>query len=380
MRREAIKQMVASHGGEGFVRMFIEMLGEKKFKPEDVSLKGLWEGLVGPVEETLQQGRQAGGKLSYMLPRGFGRKEAVTSSLFPIALGAMIAAKGIEGYNEQPYIGEQLVTTFDSKMKVDTIPGFTALDGPLEVDEGEEYEDSSFGEKFVTLEARKRGRILSVTEEAIIFDQSGQILMKAKGLGGRMKLDKETRILKGVIDILNTVYKPSNVAEALYSAGHGNLVVSNAMVDWQNIDTCLRQAAQMTDEKGNPIAVNLSQLLIPRALWATAMRITNATMVRNQSATADPQMATYSSSPFAGQFSPITSPILDGFSTSTWYMGDFKRTFWYKQIFPLQTLAANPGSEDEFERDIKFRFKMREYGDVGAVDFRHVFKNIAAAS
>ena len=51
----------------------------------------------------------------------------------------------------------------------------TALQGPKEVGEGMPYEEASFGDKYVTTVEAKKGRLLSITEEDIHFDQTGDV-------------------------------------------------------------------------------------------------------------------------------------------------------------------------------------------------------------
>ena len=75
----------------------------------------------------------------------------------------------------------------------------------------------------------------------------------------------------------------------------------------------------------------------------------------------------------------LASPFLDAAEgadqwadASDWLLGDFKRQFVYKEIWPLQTLRQAAGNEEDFRRDIVALFKVREYGDVNAIDHRWV--------
>lgn len=376
MRRDEIKRLVEAYGPAAFVRRFAGLLCEKKIKPEQVSIRALWEGLVGPVEETLHGAHQVVNEIHFV-----GLREEVGTTAFPKATGALLAAKVIEGYQAPGFIGDRLVSVMPSRRRTETIVGFTGVDGPLEVEEGMPYEDSDIGEKYVTSTAAKRGRIISVTEEAIMEDQTGQLLRRAALIGEKTRQDKERRILKGVTGNDANVYKPSGTAADYYSAGNANVVTSNSLVDWTDVDGAMQKFAGFKDEKSDEIAVFPRQLLVPYALLVSARRIVNATEVRenaNPSAGTADKM-TVSPNPFAGMFEVLTSPIMDGFTngTTNWFLGDFPKGFFYHEIWPIQTLAAKEGHEDEFDRDVVFKYKVREYGGINAVDYRYAVKSSA---
>lgn len=375
LRRDDIRRLKDHHGEQAFIKTYIKMLTDGKIKAADQSLRALWEGLVGPVDETLGNTRQRGGALHYVT----GRREGIASSAFPILTGALLASMVIEGYKTLDDSMDKLVTLMPSTKKVETIPGLDALAGPLEVDEGEKYEDTSFGEKYVTASSVKRGRILTITEETIIYDQLGIILPHAKMLGEKMRLDKNRRIARVIADVDATAWKPQNTATAIYSAANGNLIGSNALVDWVNIDTVFKKIAEQTDENDDEIDIMVRTLLVPRALYVTAKRIASATMTRVTAQAADPDVMVESSSPFAGDLDPVSSQLFDRHSTTNWFMGDFPRAFGYKEVFPIQTVAAPPGHEDEFDKDVKFKFKVREHGDPFCRDPKYVYKSQAAA-
>ena len=378
MRRDEVKSLVEAHGPEAFTYKLVDLLGQGKVKPEQVSIRGLYEAMVGCPEDTIHGIHAGHNRLGYIMPRS--RKEEVGSTMFPVASGALIAAKVIQGYEAVGYIAENLVEFMDSKHKVETMVGFTALDGPKEVAEGKDYEDSDIGEKFVTMQAAKRGRLIAITEEAILFDQTGQLLLRAQRLGERVRLDMEKRILKAVTGNDGQAYKPSNAATDIYSSGNKNQIAANALVDWQNVDACLKQTAKQEDEKAEIIVVNTPQLLVPRALLGTALRVTSATQIRQHDPVVAPQVATYSPSPFSGMFTPLSSPLMDSLSgtgATDWFMGDFKKAFIYQRIYPLQTLAAIAGNPDEFKKDIKYLYKVREFGGVACIDHRYVYRNQA---
>jgi hypothetical protein len=389
MRRDEIRRIMtrlteANGGGQigrriaedKFCRQFIALLESGKLKPDSVSLRGLWEGLVGPAEETLMLGQRMTNKLHYVHMR-----EETGSTAFPKVTGALIAAKVIEGYNlPNSMIGDELVEPMASRLKTETITGFNAVEGPLDVEEGEEYQDSSIGEKYVTTTAQKRGRIISLTEELIFFDQTGQVTRRAMRLGEKARLDRENRIIKGVTGADANVYKPSGTATTLYSTGHANLKASNALVDWTDIDGVMQTVAAQTDENGDKIVVVPDILLVGWAKRFTALRIVNATEVEDRPSLGTGVTAAVSGNPLRGSgIRVLSSPLVDSHITA----GDFfltqRRAFGYQEVWPLQTLVARQGHEDEFNRDVVFKYKVREFGNVFCLDHRLTYKSKEAS-
>ena len=245
MKALEIRAVIESHGGgiggrQAFVNSYLNSLlegvklpngREVKKRPEDFSFRALWEGMVGDVADTLPRGLiNLNGNQQYTA-------EAIDSTMFPIATGNIITRRVIDAYNMPGLVGDMLVETMQSNLRSETIPGFSEAQSPLEVKEGDDYKEASFGEKYVTTETSKKGRIISLTEENIIFDQTGQILIRARRIGERIALEREKTILDGVTGVNTNVYKPSGVATALYSAGHNNLNTSTGLVDWESIDT-----------------------------------------------------------------------------------------------------------------------------------------------
>jgi hypothetical protein len=401
MRVADIRSMVKEFGQQGFVTVLADCLEGRdqqgkevpKLRPESVSLRALFEGMVGPCEEYLPSMRSAG-RLNYV-----EMQEAVDSTMFPSATGVLVASKVIDGYNAPGMIGDQLVTTMPSRLKSERIVGFTSLEGPQEVPEGMPYQESSFGEKYVTTQTAKKGRILEVTEEAIYFDQTGQILMRAQRLGEQTAEERELTILAGVLDVgsaavgIKDVYFPSGTAASLYAAGNANLLATaTPLVDWTDVDEAMRHHAEnIRDDRAVvgerlPIVWMPKVLLTARRLAGTAAQILSATQVMAQPAAGDASVRMFGGNPVA-QMLPglrnLSSPLIDYLAGVTgsrfddsrdWLLGDFQKQFIWQEIWPLQTLRSRQDDEPAFRRDIIARFKVRYYGGINALDHRYVIK------
>lgn len=374
MNGASLKRLVESEGAEGFYRKVVQLLDEKKVTVDDFSYGELAEacGVRGNLRNN------AASMLAEASP-------GASTALFPVVTSELLGRKIIEGYeNDEDWIGHHLVTVSKgNRVRNQKIAGFTALAGPLVVEEGHPYEDSTFDEKYVTSAELKKGRILSINEELIDLDQTGEINRRAMLLGYYLRQDKERFIVRQVQDVDQTVYRPSGTATALYSSANQNYIgVGGAtgydaavpLVDHTDIDH-IRQyrATQVKDDRVDgtplPITTRVRQLLVPEALDMTARTVVNATQIRR---TADSKETIFANP--VPNLAVLSSPFVDEVDADNYYAGDFKRQFLWTEIWPVQTFLQRGDSEARFERDVILRVKVREYGGISAVETRDVTK------
>jgi hypothetical protein len=303
--------------------------------------------------------------------------EAVSSDMFPQITGELINSEVIKGYAIPNLIGDMLCRTVQAQHETERYVGFTASERPKEVLQGAEYESSDLGEKYVTVTHNKFGRLIDVTEEAIMFDQTSQILTRARGVGQKAGLWREQLIVEGVQDVVSLtpkrrIFNPSGTGVALYRTSPSGVRPQNSRGSTPFGEEGLKQANKlfhsMTDENGDFInaGILLSQLLFPYDLWVEVMQMAKSTLV--------PEGTENAVNIWKGTYEPLTSPYVTRQNTTTWYLGNFKEQFVWSQIWPLQTFQMKPGNETEFRRDVKFTFKVRLYGGIGAVDDHYVLK------
>ena len=374
-----LKRLVEDKGIQPVAAMVCDMIRKRKFTPEEkasLSVRNIWESFIGPVDDTLTYGKVRQGFIDMKEV-----KEAdVRSTAFSNITGVLLADMVIEGYESVKGIGDQLTRLYQSTQKDERVPGFSAAENVETVNEGEPYSEAGLFDKYVTTGTPlKKGRVISITEEAIYFDQTGMLLDRAFMLGERAALAKEKAILQAVLGLVNS-YFPSGTASTLYSAAP-YVVASNALADWTNVETAeVSGLAEMTDEEGEAILVVANTLLVPTALKRTAERIMNATEVADGD-WGDTGVKTYSRNPVGGQYKVLSSPLVHKLQTTNpttnWWFGDFQRQFRWKQIWPLQTFRAPANHPDKFDRDIVDKFKVRFYGCAFAMDNKYVVKNTA---
>ena len=199
MHGTSLSTLIESHGPQGFYHKVCQLLNEKQLTPDDFSYHELAEACgVLPHLRSLRESPLSDGPVSTLLSES---SPGVSTSLFQVVTGELIGRKVIEGYaDDSGFIGDRLVTVMPSRLRNSRIAGFTALAGPSEVPEGHPYEESSFTEKSVTTLESKQGRILSINEELIAFDQTGEINRRAMALGYYLRQERERTIVRAVIE------------------------------------------------------------------------------------------------------------------------------------------------------------------------------------
>lgn len=387
----SLRSLIESHGPAGFYHKVVELLNERQVTPDDFSYHELADACgVLPRLRSLPQAPPASvTALSESNP-------GVGANLFQVVTGELIGRKVIEGYEDDAgFIGDQLVTVVPSRFRNTRIAGFRALAGPTEVPEGHPYEESGFEEKYVTTLESKQGRILSINEELIAFDQTGEINRRAMALGYYLRQERERAIVRAVTDADAAagryVYRPAGQGVALYKTdgshrnyvGAGNTTSPDydaavPLEDWTDIEEVLAyRATQVKDDRVDgdqrPIVAPARQLLVPEGLRGTARRIVNSTEVQVSTDDGDTRFA----NPIHGTLEVLSSPFIDeqgDGAASHWYLGDFRRQFIWTEIWPVQTFLQRTESEAAFERDVVLRVKARYFGGISAVDTLFVTK------
>ncbi len=388
-----LAELVESLGAEGFYRKVCQLLNEQQVSVNDFSYYDLARACgVLPRLSRLQEAGPVTGRGGLLLESNPG----VRSHLFQVMTGELIGRKVLEGYEDDAgFIGDQLVQVLPSKSRSLKMAGFRALAGPESVYEGHPYEESTFAEKYVTSLEAKQGRILSISEELIAFDQTGEINRRAMALGYYLRQERERVIVRAVTDADagtgGYVYRPSGVGTSLYAVdgslrnwmGVGNTTSSSfntavPLTDWKDVEEVLHyRATQVRDDRvdgtSRPIVAPAKQLLVPERLRGTALSIVNATQIDVVGEHGQMRYA----NPLSGTLSVLSSPFIDeqgGQAVNDWYLGDFRRQFVWTEIWPVQTFLQDGESQAAFERDVVLRVKARYFGGVSAVDTVYVTK------
>lgn len=322
----ALRDLHEQLGDKGTIKTFREMLSDGTLDPEDCSLREI--------------------------------RESISSDMFPNLTGELINSTIIREFEALDTIGNQLCTVTKSNKEIDNIAGFDAVEMPEEVQQGREYNESDWGEKYVTSQNKKFGRLLTITEEAVYFDQTSQILNRARGIGQKAALHKERQIVYGVQDITDyESYYPDGTQTALFSSANGNLVTSNPFGE-EGLQDVLTSIHEQTDEQGDPIYIPKSAAIClhPIHIFVQVNQMADSAKV--------PEGVENAKNVFQGMFTPLTSPFVSDQSSTTWYYGDPLKAFLWTEVWPLQTFTQKKESDEMFKRDLAARYKVRYYGNL----------------
>lgn len=383
MKGVSLKKLVESHGPAAVVEEIVPLLWtddqRERLRPEDFSIRELWEAMVGPVESTLAQAMASSRPGFHSTPL----VEAQQSTAFSIVTGNIIAAQIQQAYDDHPGVLDQLVERYGSSQRTERFAGFQSFGGIETVPEGKPYPETGFFDKGVEgPEPDKRGVAITLTDETVLYDKTGQVLGKARDIGRGMKKDREKHGIHAIEDLSATYYCFFPLVDgvptrtALYRAAAAgaewyNKTVNSASItlqDWTDIDEAAALFGAMTDEAGEPIYVEGSVLLVPRALVATALRIIGATSLETtpaftagthtQYTTVTPNIVQALAN-VGGMPKPVTSPYMS--SATTWYFGDPKSQFVEQEIWPVQTVELPPDQRKDILTGFRARRKSRVY-------------------
>ena len=372
--RRSFRNLYEQDQGE-FFRLLPEVLSEGHLQLSEFSVRDLFEDFVDGGREIID---------SWSPKRGDGHgimlteAGAVNTSAFTNISGQVVYTKVREAFQDTEFLWPQLVETVPTEFNGERIPGMGRIgDEALAVGESENYPMAGFSEEWIdTPKTTKRGMIVPLTKEVIFFDRTNLLLQRAGEVGNWLGVNKEKRVLDVVTGQTNN-HKYKGTSENTYGNTFtgftlDNIAGSNALVDWTDVETAEQLFAEMKDPiTGEPINVVPTTMIVPTALKHTAARIVNATEVlygaRTTSATATGQdsagTVTRSASPQFNYNILSNAYVSDrGSSTTTWYLGDPKKAFWYMENFPLSTIQAPANSHDEFHRDIVQQWKASERG------------------
>lgn len=354
-----------------------EAIKTGELKLEDISLRDVAEATLGlDVVRTLGN---ANSDSAFIAVRE--SVAPVNLSAFTNITGQMVYQGVYDAYSAPEYIGEQLVTMETSREDNTRIPGLAEItEDAIEVEEGNEYQDVKFGEDYIDVPAsKKRGMKIGITREMLFFDRTGQVLDMARSVGDALALNRERRIMDVVLGIDNTFKRKGVTRQTYITAAEDptdprvNEIVKT-LTDWQSIDAAMQAFEAMSnDATGNakrPITVQPKVLLCTAAKIATARNILNSTEIRVTKAGAETQ--TIANNPVAAMVTPITSPwfkrrlvtaggLAAAVADDYWYIGDPKKAFRYRTLFPMQVISASH-DKDQFDRDVVAQFRADERG------------------
>jgi len=379
-----LKRHVSYEGSQKAAQHLVRGLDQGFFKPDDFSVKELFEALHDDGGELLRNiGRGKSGGMNLL-----EAANAVDTSAFTGIIGQIVFNRVKEAYSDPEFLWPQLCETMTSTFAAgERIPGIGRIGDKAEiVNEGEAYPTVGLNEEFIdTPPTRKRGMIVPVSREIIIEDRTGMLLKAAGETGHWLGLNKEKRVIDVAIGAVNN-YKRNLTATNTYltSGAYINSQTGNALDGSGNEWRALEKADLLFDaildpNTGEPIIISPDVLLVPTALKRTAERIINATGIQTVDMRVNAAtIRTESGNPYGGKgLKVLSSPYIKVRSTSAtrWWYGVPKKAFLYISIWDIETLQAASNSEQEFTMDIWLRYKCSEKGVAAVQEPRFMTQN-----
>ena len=351
-----------------------------KIKPEDFSVRALFEELVDPNHEM-----RADTDTKRIA-------EAVTSSAFPTISGTVINATIIPAYQVALGPTEKLVTeAMATKTSREEVAGWTA-GGPFTMrPEHTSYEEDTLTEKYWSIDKYDFGKIISLTREAIFDDRTGDLITRARNLGQkggllRAKIITKTlevgiRTEQGEAASQAAVYKgTATTASNFYNASHAalldlagvnkNLQATNGLGIAGALNTTNALFTKMLDEAGEEIGIVADTLIYPSALHETAMELLYGSTKRGVSYSEG-----HMDNIWEGRFEPCELPFLS--SDTTWYLGSPKKQMLWLWVWKPETKVQTADSESAFSAQIVLRYRFSWFGGCAHTDYRFIIKNTA---
>lgn len=384
MNGQSLKSIYEAQGAAATVALLSEALKTKELSPHHFSLRELAETFCGEQwVKKLDPGYARGG-----MPLLEAGGDAVDVTAFGNITGQIVFSKILEGYMNEAFIGDSLVTTVPTKFSGEKIPGMaTIATSGEEVHPGMPYPTFGFGEHFIeTPETTKFGLIIPVTKEAIFFDRTNMVLTQASKAGERLGVGRENRILDMVIGQTNTYKERGTLFNTYQTAGtfwtNDRAAATDTLIDWTDIDGALQLFNGLRDRDSNdPIDIVPDTLIVTNPRLFTARRIVHATEIRfgdgasgtTQTITTNPvpNFAIKSSNRLLTRITAALQPTLAK-AIEWWFLGQPKKAFAYMENWPITVVRAPDNSEQEFERDIIVRYKASERGAPAVLDPRYM--------
>lgn len=367
------------------VQSITELLESGDLKPDQFSLRQLFESTVEDGREILDMidpRRKSGGRDLREAAN------AVSTSDFSNITGQIIFSKIKEGYTNPQFLWPELVDQQQTPFPYgERIPGVGPIGDKMDaVGEGKEYPVAGLNEEYIDIPATaKKGLIVDVTREAVVFDRTNLVLKQASDLGYSHGLQLEKRVLDVATGQVNN-YKRNGVATNTY-LGSGAYINSgsNTLTDWTSIQTAELLFDAITDPNtGEPVVLQAASLLVPSALKRSANRILTASEIGHVDNQANAStVRTVGSNPldkgFYGQ--PKYGVLSNAFvkartsSASTWFFGDFKKAFCRFFNWDMEITTAADNNEQMFRRDIWMSHKVSVRDVISVLEPRYVCKN-----
>lgn len=378
-----LKKLTESYGIAKTSKFLGDAIREKKISKHSISIRQLAESFMGyNWAENL-----------YRFNSGVRVQEAsegVDASSFTAITGQLLVNEIKDKFDLAKLIGDDVCETVpvtNGNLKEQKVPWLSnVIDSVEKVEEGMPYPHTTFSPNYIEYPAiEKIGKICAVTMEAIYSDLTGQILDSAGSVGTYCGLAREERILKVVLGLTNNhKWNGSSYNTYLSSGAWVNTVGNFVLKDWTSVNTLEQLFTNMLDPNtGKNILIEPKQMLVMPANKYRAIRAFSATSTRSGDfATSGNPDQIEAPNPLDKDYQILTSPharrlltesgVSASIADSYVFLGDFKKSFIWREAKPLTVVEAPAQNPREFEQDIALAVKASLMGVACVRDPRYV--------
>lgn len=378
-----------------------DALAVKSFKPHELDLGHLFVECFGwhafqhcrqSLSESAERAAKVMSEARLEEAAGANSSDAFLNITQQFAYQAVLDA-----YDIPARIFVNAIPTRPSKFKFERVPGITHIGDEVDVvDEGKPFPEVGVGEDWIdTPETKKRGMVARATKEAVFFDQTGLFLERLNYLGEWLGVNDEKRAITCVVDAGETAknkyrYTWRNTTIATYGDNSGdhtwdNLVASNALVDYTDIQAAWQALVEITDPyTGEPQNVAIKHICVPPALAFTVPFALKGMVKRTAPgyATSGVPAGTEIPNPvvdIVGSIQTMSSQLFRSISgsDSDWFIGDIGASFEQIENWPLTVTTLGAGSQLEFDQDIVFQSRVSKRSTFNTKQPRKMLKNTA---
>ena len=201
-------------------------------------------------------------------------REALTTSDFPQLFGDILDRQVLASYQETPrtwqnYCKRSVLRDFRQAKRFRIDGGEGVLE---EVAEQAPYPEAAITDDVYTIQVKKFGRRMPFSWESMINDDLQALRDIPERFGRAARRSEEKTATQLFVDA-------NGPHASLYTGGNANIVTSNPVLSLPALQTAFTVLAAMRDSDGEPIAIDMVELVVPPALEVTAQNILNATEV-----------------------------------------------------------------------------------------------------
>ena len=384
------KGLVSKYGTQGAAQL-VESLLERTVNGEpggithsDISLHAIIEGTIDGGREFINAMNPGTGENSVHAEA----IDAVDTTAFSTITNAVIGSRVMVQRNNKALVLQAMIPHEGTRLDGEMIPGAQQVGDNFEpIPELNAYPHYTIEEDYVeTPKGAKRGRILSISREAVFFDRFNLVMRSADNVGSMLYVNKEKRIADVIIGFTNNHKRQGTTYNTYLTSGKWVNDISNPATSLDNLDIAENLLDEMVDfNNGESIDISATSILGSKRranMWNTILK---AAQVRTNTSGAG-TFQSIAPNPVSGDYNFTASKYLEkqivarGLATAEqakdwWFLGDFFKAFTYQENWPVTVTRAPRNNHDEFNNDIVASFRCSERGVAFANDPQQVERN-----